>query len=542
MTLRYRLRTLFVSAIILLTNFLFAQNGYIKLVAGNGVRGFEGDGAQAINAQINAYDVVADTEGNIYFSDDVFEVVRKVNLATGIITTIAGTGNPGYNGDNILAVNATLTTPRGLAFGNEGELYLADFNNNRIRKVNLKTGIITTVAGTGLTIYNGDGLLATNTNINGPRGLAVDGNGDIYICEELNNRIRKINHLDGTISTVAGGGIIKEDGNLASQVELKAPLDVCIDGFGNLYINEGGRNRVRKVSKSDGIIRAFAGNGNYGFWGDGTNALDANFNNPGTIDVDSIGNLYIGDYNNNKLRKVNASDNIINSVAGTGIGSLPLGPDPIPAMEAVLYPFGVDITLTGDVYITSTRFQIVKLYGGTLPITLSSFAVSQKQSSVSVEWKTLSEINNDYFIVERSPLPNNGFQEISLIKSKGNVTGVQYYTYTDNNPLSGKSYYRLKQVDKDGRYYYSKVIEIEVSKTNSIRIYPNPVKDVLTIEGLSTEFQNKLSIISQNGTKILQTTTNSGTLNWNVKQIGAGTYFIVIENSKFKKIEKLIKL
>ncbi|HRH47747.1 MAG TPA: T9SS type A sorting domain-containing protein [Panacibacter sp.] len=525
-----------------MVNFIFAQNGYIKLVAGNGVRGFGGDGAQAINAQINAYDVLADTEGNIYFSDDVFSVVRKVNLASGIITTIAGTGNPGYNGDNILAVNATLTTPRGLAFGNDGDLYLADFNNNRIRKVNLKTGIITTVAGTGLTLYNGDGLLATNTNIYGPRGLAVDKNGDIYICEELNNRIRKVNHLDGTISTVAGGGTIKEDGYLASQVELKAPLDVCIDGFGNFYINEGGRNRVRKVSKSDGIIRAFAGNGYYGFSGDGGIALDARFNNPGTIDVDSIGNLFIGDYNNNKLRKVTANDNIINSIAGTGIGSLPLGPDPIPAMDAVLFPFGVDITMSGDVYITSTRYQIVKLYGGTLPISLSSFDVSQKQSSVSVEWTTLSEINNDYFIVERSPLPNIGFQEISLIKSKGNFTGVQYYTYTDINPPSGKSYYRLKQVDKDGGYYYSKIIEIEFSNNNSIYIYPNPVKDVLTIEGLSTEFQNKLSIISQNGTKVAQTSTNMGTLNWNVKQLSAGTYFILIENDKFKRIEKLIKL
>ena len=221
-----------------------------------------------------------------------------MNSTTGIITTIAGNGIAGYSGDGGLATNAELNNPYGVAVDSNGNIYIADTNNNRIRKVNSTTGIITTIAGNGTAGYSGDGGLATNAELYYPYGVAVDSNGNIYIADTYNNRIRKVNSTTGIITTIAGNGTAgySGDGGPATNAQLNYPYGVAVDSSGNIYIADTDNNRIRKVNSTTGIITTIAGNGNPGYSGDGGPATNAELYDPSGVAVDSNGNIYIADY------------------------------------------------------------------------------------------------------------------------------------------------------------------------------------------------------------------------------------------------------
>jgi len=219
-----------------------------------------------------------------------------------------GTGQGGYNGDNISAGSAQLTGPGGLAIDAEGNLYIADVSNHRIRKVD-KNGIITTVAGNGLTYYgsggfSGDGGLATLAQLNSPQDVAIDSIGNIYIADNGNQRVRKVD-TNGIITTVAGNGMkgYNGDGGIAINAKLNSPVSIALDAKGNLYIADYDNHRVRKVN-SNGIITTVAGNGIAGYNGDGGIATAAQLSSPIAVTVDNSGNLIISDYANNRIRKV----------------------------------------------------------------------------------------------------------------------------------------------------------------------------------------------------------------------------------------------
>lgn len=288
-----------------------ATNGLINTVAGTGVSGDSGDGGPATSAQVGASGVVADALGNLYISD--YARIRKVTT-NGVITTIAGTGNPGYTGDGGLATNAQLNVS-GMAIDREGNLYTSDSNNNRIRKV-ATNGIISTIAGTSSGGYSGDGGPALSAQLSGPADLAVDASGSLYIADANNNRIRKIG-TNGLISTFAGNGSYRfsGDGNPAATAQLNGPKSVAVDTSGNVFISDFGNNRVRKVGTA-GIMTTVAGNGDSGYSGDNAPAITRRIN-PWGVAVDSAGNLYIGDYLSNRIHKV-TKDGILYTIAGTG--------------------------------------------------------------------------------------------------------------------------------------------------------------------------------------------------------------------------------
>ena len=227
-----------------------AQAQIMTTVAGNGVAGYEGDGGQATMAKLfGPTAITIDTAGNLYICEQYNNTVRMVNKSTGVITTVAGNDTAGYSGDSSLAIHAKLNNPSGIAVDAAGNIYIADMNNAVIRKVTTD-GKIYTIAGTGVQGYNGDGLRADSAKLNHPAGVAVDAAGNIFIADKLNNRVRKISAATGKISTIAGNGAAGYNSDLwpaATQAWLNQPTCLSMDKMGQLYIADEANNRIRKL-------------------------------------------------------------------------------------------------------------------------------------------------------------------------------------------------------------------------------------------------------------------------------------------------------
>jgi len=292
----------------------------ITTVAGSGARGYAGDGSPAVSAKFDAPTSLAtDGSGNVYINDQLNNCVRKV-APSGIVTTIAGKGpdSTGYTGDGGPATSAKLSSNWGIATDAGGNIYITDQNNNCIRKVNT-SGIISTIAGTGTAGFWGDGGAATAALLHTPIGIAVDGAGNIYVGDADNWRIRMIN-TSGVISTIAGNGApgYSGDGGSALMANVGNTFGLATDAYGNIYFCDVDPpyNRIRKISAS-GTITTVAGTNSAGYSGDGMMAVTAELDEPTGVFVDNSGDIYIADYNNNRIRNVNASG-IINTIAGTG--------------------------------------------------------------------------------------------------------------------------------------------------------------------------------------------------------------------------------
>ncbi len=322
--------------------------GDIITVAGGGT----GDGGEAVNADIRStYGAALDSSGNLYIADCGDNRVRKVD-GFGVITTVAGTGGAGYSGDGGPAVSASLNCPSGVFVDPRGNLYIADRFNNRICKVDT-TGVITTVAGNGIGGFSGDGDPATSASIKGPFGVAVDAPGNIYIVDYYNNRIRKVDAF-GVITTVAGNGTTgpySGDGGAATSASLYGPTGISVDASGNLFIAVQNNQRVHKVNAS-GIITTVAGNGTAGYSGDGGTATAATLYFPSGVFIDVAGNIYISDNNNNRIRRVNTSG-VITTVAGNGTPGYS-GDGGLATSASLKYPFGTSVDVAGNIYIVDT--------------------------------------------------------------------------------------------------------------------------------------------------------------------------------------------
>jgi hypothetical protein len=345
-----------------------ATPGMITTVAGIAKQGYSGDGGLAISAELMVpFGVAVDASGNIYIADTLNHRIRKVDIG-GIITTVAGDGTLGYSGDNGSATSAELTGPAGVALDASSNIYICD--NSRIRKVS-PSGIITTVAGNGYADsngnggYSGDNGPATSAELNEPQGVTIDASGNIYIADVQNNRIRKVSP-DGVITTVAGDGTqdYSGDSGSATSAELNLPSGVAVDASGSIFIADSNNYRIRKVSP-DGVITTVAGNGLGGYSGDNGPATNAGLF-PHGIALDSFGDIFIADADGNSIRKV-SPDGVITTVAGNGQGGY-LG-DYGPATNAELNtPMGVALDASSNIFIADTNNNRIRMVTSNAPV------------------------------------------------------------------------------------------------------------------------------------------------------------------------------
>lgn len=331
-------------------------DGLITTVAGTGVPGFSGDGGPGAKARVAGPDAVTvGADGTVYVGDTLNRRVRRIG-ATGVINTVVGDG-PDYPGDGLKATEASLLRPRVSRLGPDGAVYIADTDNNRVRRVGTD-GVITTVAGTGVEGSGGDGGKATRAQLASPTGLDFGADGTLYIADSSNDRIRAVNR-DGVISTFAGTGREGSagDGGPADRADLNTPFDLEVAEDGAMYIAEDTGDRIRRVG-TDGVIETVAGTGEDGFAGDGGQATQAQIDGPTCVHAAADGALYICDYNNKRLRRV-STDGVITTVAGTGEEAY--GGDGGPATEAkLLGPYAVATGADGSVYIADDNSHRVR--------------------------------------------------------------------------------------------------------------------------------------------------------------------------------------
>ncbi len=293
-----------------------ATTSIITTVAGTGTSSYSGDNGQATIATLNPTGVAVDTSGNIYFSDYGNHRVRKILASNNVVTTIAGTGTTGYSGDGNQATAATIQSPLGINLDNSLNVYFGGAGYHIVRKITVSTGIISTIAGTTSSTsggYNGDNMQATSATLSTPYDVVLDYYGNLYITDRFNNRIRKVDVSTGLITTVVGTGTASTsgDGSAATSATIKSPTFSRFDSAGNLYISECEGNRVRKVLNladatptstptnypslsphSINIITTVAGTGTASYSGDGGQGTSATLNFPFAITVDSSGFTY----------------------------------------------------------------------------------------------------------------------------------------------------------------------------------------------------------------------------------------------------------
>ncbi|MGO9261000.1 MAG: IPT/TIG domain-containing protein [Bryobacteraceae bacterium] len=341
--------------------------------------GFSGDGSAPTAAQFNLPIAIAlDSSHNLYIADSGNYRIRKIS--GGKVSTIAGYGEVGYTGDGGPATSASFDLPYGIRVDAAGNVYVSDLHNQVVRQINTK-GVINTFAGENSNYgYFGDGVPATSTSINQPVGLAVDSAGNLYIGDSQDYRVRSVS-TSGIINSVAGGffgpdpgvGVYGGDSGPAVPCFLNTPLGVAVDGQGNVYIADSENHRIRMVTPA-GIITTVAGNGTAGFSGDGGPATGAQLNRPWDVAVDAVGDMYIADYNNSRIRLVNTAGIITTIAGGAGPG---WAGDGGPALRAMLnFPTGLALDTNGDLYIADSSNNVVRLLTPTAPAVVAGGVIS----------------------------------------------------------------------------------------------------------------------------------------------------------------------
>jgi sugar lactone lactonase YvrE len=359
------------------------QGGTITTIAGTGVAGFNGDGPGATATLSEPEDAVI-VGGNLVFSDQENNRIRQINLANNTVTTLAGTGPANFAGENAPALSSTLASPMGVAATADGKILFAERDAHRVRV--LAGGVINTVAGDGVNSFGGDGGPALDATFRLVEGVAQDTAGNLYVSDSGNNRIRKVDAATGAVSTIAGNGTTTfgVDEVPATVVGLDGPSDVVVDAAGNVIFSDTRHQRVRSVSP-DGKIHTIAGTGVAGASGDGGPANQAQLSSPTGLALDASGNLYIADFLNHCIRKVDTAGNI-SRVAGDGTGVGGFNSDGLAATATQLNnPTDVAFDATGNMFIADMRNNRVR-------------RVDAASGTVSTIAGTGQELSSDDFI------------------------------------------------------------------------------------------------------------------------------------------------
>ena len=488
-----------------------STSGIISTIAGNGLGSSNcpsdfGNGGQALNACLCAPSgVFVDVSGEVYIADRANQRIRKVDN-TGIISNVAGVTN--FSGDGGLAISAELYWPTGVAIDSKGNKYIADQYHHIIRKVD-KYGVITTIAGRRFGAFSGDGGLATEAVLNSPQGVAVDKQGNIFIADTYNNRVRKID-VNGIITTVAGSQAYGAagDGGLATSAALYQPADIAVDNRGNIYIADRILSRIRKVD-TNGIITTVAGSVSAGFSGDRGPANLASLNEPTDIAVDDAGNLYIADMYNQRIRKVD-TNGVISTIAGTGnVGSL--GDGSLAINAELNAPVGVTVDKNGVIYFTQFGTPLIRKIDGNGIIT--TIAGNQVQGY----W------NNGGDALKCSLFTPMGIAVDSI--------GQIYFADVINNRIgvltSATGVLNLAKQEDFNEFF---------------NVYPNPSSGKFTLSVNSDILPKQVSVINLFGEIICKETfITSSTVDLDLSAYSKGIYFVNIVSSDNRKFcQKMI--
>jgi trimeric autotransporter adhesin len=449
-------------------------SGMLTVYAGNGSYGYYGDGGPATDAQFNYPVAVAlDKNNNLYVVDESDQCVRMINNSTGIITTYAGNGNWGYNGDNIPATNANLYNPLAIAFDSANNLYISDYSNNRIRVVNALTGLINTIAGYDSTGYNGDSIPADSARLNGPAGIALDKHANIYFVDQNNCRIRMINAITDTIYTISGGKAgYSGDGGPATKAQFWYPLGITLDASGNIYIGDTYDNRIREITISNDTIRTICGNGNGGFSGDGGQATAAVLWQPHYLAFDAAGNLFFADMANNRVREILASNGTINTLAGDGYPGF--NGNNISALTTQLSnPTYITSDDTGNIFIAdngnnmirevkASTGNILKVAGTGIAGFSGDGGPAGKAQMNGVNGLAVNDTGNIYFADEY----NNRIREINMTTNTiKTIAGTGYGGYSGNGGYATAAEFRYPvdvTVDSKGDIFIADMVNDRV--------------------------------------------------------------------------------
>lgn len=353
--------TFIATALIALSSSASAAQWRTSTIAGTGVAGHSGDGGPATRAQINnPFGVLRGPDGLIYFCEYDGHVIRRVD-ANGVITTVAGTSAKGYTGDGGLATNATLNKPHELRFDANGDIYFTDMANHAIRKVDMKSGVISTVAGTGEAGFSGDGGPATEAKLKQPHSLAFGPKGHLYICDIGNHRIRRVNKQTGVITTFAGNGKRERtpDGGKFKGAPLNGPRTIDFDKKGAMWLALREGNQVFRLDMKRGTIHHIAGTGKKGFTGNGGPAKQATLSGPKGIAIAPNGDVYLCDTESDTIRVIDASTGKLELFCGTGKRGD--GPDGDPLKCKMGRPHGVWIDPDGSVFIGDSLAHRVRV-------------------------------------------------------------------------------------------------------------------------------------------------------------------------------------
>ena len=339
------------------------QSGIITTAVGTGERGYSGDGEAAASALLSEPFMCAfDLAGNMYLAEAMNHCIRRVDRETGVIVTIAGTGAEGYSGDGGPATEATFKQPYSLQVDVNGDVYVVDRLNYVIRKIDAATGIITTIAGTGEQAYGGDGRPAVQAKFREPNDCFLDGRGGLLIADVQDQRIRRLDLETGIITTFAGNGAKERvgDGLPATQASILGARAVCMDRAGNTYIAEREGNGIRKVDAS-GVMSTLAGTGEFGYTGDGGPAIAATWGGPKAIRCDQGGNLLVVDTENHAIRLIDPATGIVTTIAGGRLGGE--GDGGLADEAAMNRPHGCEVDADGNVFIADSNNHRVRVVG-----------------------------------------------------------------------------------------------------------------------------------------------------------------------------------
>lgn len=510
--------------------------GVITTIAGTGVPAFGGDGGAATAAYLNQpADIAIDGSGNIYFSDNGNKRIRKID-ASGIISTEVGTGSPGYSGDGGPAVSAQINDPRGIMFDASGNLYIAEASNHVIRKINT-AGVISTIAGNHTAGFSGDGGAATAAQLNTPQDIAVDAAGNMYISDNLNHRIRKISTA-GIISTYVGTGSsgFSGDGGAATLARLNYPYGLQIDAYDNMYIADGGNNRIRKV-KPTGIISTVAGNGSFGFGGDGGPATAAILNTPNSTSKDASGNLYISDELNARIRKVTPTPITLSGGGAICVGAT-LG---LTASE----PGGTWSSASTSIATVGTSGVVTGVAAGTVVISYTESGITGVKTitinplpapiagTLTVCVGSVTTLTNS----DPGGIWASGGTSIATVDASGNVTGIGAGTASITYTLpSGCNSTATVTVDPCP-YLSANTISGPMQK---LKLYPNPNNGSFTID---LPEQTTALIISDFMGRIFLTqnleNTTAETRSFNFDSLPAGNYILKTVTKELGYVNKI---